>query len=75
MAALDTYQRRAVEMVTGTAARDAFDISREPEKMRERYGRHLWCQEALLARRLVEAGVAFVTIDLSYHPASGTCPT
>jgi uncharacterized protein (DUF1501 family) len=40
--------------------------------VRERYGNHLWCQQARLARRLVEAGVAFVTIDLSYHPASGT---
>ena len=43
--------------------------------MRERYGKHLWCQQALLARRLVEAGVAFVTLDLSYHTASGTWDT
>ena len=42
------------------------------QAVRDRYGKHLWCQQALLARRLVEAGVAFVTIDLSYHPASGT---
>ena len=45
---------------------------RSRRRVRERYGKHLWCQQALLARRLVEAGVAFVTIDLSYHPASGT---
>ena len=43
--------------------------------MRDRYGKHLWCQQALLARRLVEAGAAFVTLDLSYHPASGTWDT
>ena len=51
------------------AARDAFDITREPEATRGRFGDHLWCQEALLARRLVEAGASFVTLDLSYHRA------
>jgi len=75
MAALDTYQRQAVEMVAGGHARAAFDISAEPEKVRDRYGPHLWCQQALMARRLVEAGVAFVTLDLSYHTASGTWDT
>jgi uncharacterized protein (DUF1501 family) len=39
----------------------AFDLSREPEAVRERYGRHTWGQSHLLARRLVEAGVPFVT--------------
>ena len=53
----------------------AFDLSREPAAIRDRYGKHLWCQQALLARRLVEAGVAFVTLDLSYHTASGTWDT
>ena len=72
MDAVDTYSQQAVEMVTGRRAQAAFDISREPDDIRERYGKHLWCQQALLARRLVEAGVAFVTIDLSYHTASGT---
>ena len=47
----------------------------EPAGSRARYGDHLWCQQALLARRLVEAGVSFVTIDLSYHTASGTWDT
>ena len=72
MQALDVYAQQAVEMVLGKKAQVAFDISQEPEKNRARFGDHLWCQEALLARRLVEAGVAFVTIDLSYHTASGT---
>jgi hypothetical protein len=75
MRALDTYSQQAIEMVLGKRAQEAFDISREPEPIRERYGKHLWCQEALLARRLVEAGVAFVTLDLSYHTASGTWDT
>lgn len=72
MAAMDAYQQQAVDLLVGPAAREAFDLSREPETARQRYGDHLWCQQALLARRLVEAGVAFVTLDLSYHTASGT---
>lgn len=75
MAAVNTYSRQAADMVLGKRARDAFDIEQEPAEMRERYGKHLWCQQALLARRLVEAGVTFVTIDLSYHTASGTWDT
>ena len=72
MEALDAYQQQAFDMVLGRKAQHAFDISAEPPKQRERYGKHLWCQQTLLARRLVEAGVRFVTLDLSYHTASGT---
>lgn len=72
MEALETYRRQAVEMLIGGQAQAAFDLSRESEETRNRYGKHLWCQQALLARRLVEAGSRFVTLDLSYHPASGT---
>ncbi|MCC2669303.1 MAG: hypothetical protein K0Q72_1774 [Armatimonadetes bacterium] len=72
VAALDKYGQRAVDLLLGGRAREAFDLSREPEAVRQRYGKHLWCQQALLARRLVEAGVSFVTLDLSYHTASGT---
>lgn len=75
MAALDAYSQQAVDMVLGRKAQEAFDISREPDAIRARYGNHLWCQQALLARRLVEAGVSFVTLDLSYHTASGTWDT
>jgi hypothetical protein len=74
-AAFDKYERQAVEMLAGGRIREALDSSREPVAVRDRYGKHLWCQQALLARRLVEAGVAFVTLDLSYHPASGTWDT
>ncbi|MDX1927520.1 MAG: DUF1501 domain-containing protein [Pirellulaceae bacterium] len=72
MEATDSFQQQAVDLVLGKQAREAFDLSLEPSQTRERYGDHLWCQQALLARRLVEAGVAFVTLDLSYHTASGT---
>ncbi|HVJ67116.1 MAG TPA: DUF1501 domain-containing protein, partial [Caulifigura sp.] len=72
MEAWDFYQQKAVEMILGRRAREAFDLSKESPAVREKYGSHLWCQQALLARRLVQAGVSFVTIDLSYHTASGT---
>jgi hypothetical protein len=75
MEAMDRYGQQALEVVLGRQAQAAFDLEREPARVRERYGRHLWCQQALLARRLVEAGVSFVTLDLSYHPASGTWDT
>lgn len=75
LAVMDRYGQQAVEMIVGRRAQSAFDLSREPQAMRDRYGSHLWCQQALLARRLVEAGVAFVTLDLSYHTASGTWDT
>jgi hypothetical protein len=69
---VDQYQQQAIEMVAGGRVQTAFDLSQEPEEIRQRYSNHLWCQQALLARRLVQAGVAFVTLDLSYHTASGT---
>jgi len=62
--ALDDTRRQAYDLVSGAAAREAFDLSRESEALRDRYGRHFWGQSALLARRLVEAGVTFVTINL-----------
>ncbi len=75
MEAMDSYRRQAVDMLLGRRAQTAFDISQEPPTIRDRYGKHLWCQQALIARRLVEAGVSFVTLDLSYHGASGTWDT
>ena len=75
MEASNRFTQQAVNMVTGTSARQAFDLSQEPEAIRQRYGDHEWCRQALLARRLVEAGVSFVTIDLSHHGASGTWDT
>jgi hypothetical protein len=75
MDALNSYQKQAVDLLLGERARAAFDLNREDAAVRERYGKHLWCQQALIARRLVEAGTAFVTLDLSYHTASGTWDT
>ncbi len=63
LASMDHFQRAAFEMITGARTREAFDLSREDPKLRERYGRHRWGQSALLARRLVEAGVTFVSIN------------
>ena len=72
MDAMDVYQQQAIEMLAGGNVQKAFDLAVEPESIRQLYGDHLWCQQALLARRLVQSGVSFVTIDLSYHTASGT---
>ncbi len=57
----DKFTEQAFDFVTGPAARRAFDIDREDPRIRDRYGRHNWGQSTLLARRLVEAGVTFVT--------------
>ena len=56
MAAIDTYRRRALDMLTTDDARRAFDLSLEPRQVRERYGMHRYGQRALFARRLAEAG-------------------
>ncbi len=59
---IDKFNAEALEMVTGATAQQAFDIAAEPDEVRDRYGRNTYGQSALLARRLVEAGVRFVTI-------------
>ena len=61
MGALDTHFREAMELVTSARATRAFDIDREPSGVRDRYGRTSIGQNCLLARRLVEAGVTFVS--------------
>jgi len=53
--------RRGFELVQSAEVRRAFDLSSEPSALRERYGRHSWGQSHLLARRLIEAGVRFVS--------------
>jgi hypothetical protein len=62
MDGIDHFTSQAYEMVTGPAARKAFDIAQEDPRTRDRYGRTTLGQSCLLARRLVEAGVTFVTI-------------
>ena len=60
---LDTFYKDALAMVASKKAQQAFDVAREPLPLRERYGRNDLGQCCLLARRLVEAGVTFVTIQ------------
>lgn len=71
MSAMDKFHQRAVEMLTSEASRKAFDLSLEPDQVRDRYGRHAWGQRALLARRLVEAGSSFVTMVMENPYQSG----
>src|SRR5262249_28680867 len=80
MSALDRHTQHAWDILTSNAARDAFDIDSEPAVIRERYGfmpsfdpgaanrcgAPAWSQRILLARRLVEAGVRLVTVDLRW---------
>ena len=80
MGAIDEFQQRAWDIVSGDAARDAFNLDAEPREVRERYGFMpefvaptpdrcgvpAWSQRVLLARRLVEAGVRLVTVDLRW---------
>ena len=62
MDAMDHFQQSAFEMIAGPRARKAFDLDQEDQRTRERYGPTRPGQTALLARRLVEAGVTFVTV-------------
>lgn len=61
----DQFTRDAFQLLTSDAARRAFEIDRESPRLRDRYGRHTWGQSCLVARRLVEAGVRFVTVTFS----------
>lgn len=61
----DDYYERAMSMLTSDRVRKAFDLSSENESMRDRYGRTTYGQSCLLARRLVESGVKFVTVYFS----------
>ena len=65
LGALDEFEGQAVTLLTNPKARDAFDLSKEDARTRDRYGRNRWGQQLLLARRLVESGVDIVTSQLS----------
>ena len=58
----DRARAQAVELLASGSLRAAFDLTKEPEKLRDAYGRHRHGQSVLLARRLVEAGTSFVTV-------------
>jgi hypothetical protein len=59
----DQLRSAAVRMLTNAEMAKAFDLRKEDPRLRDRYGRHLWGQSCLLARRLAEAGAAVITID------------
>jgi hypothetical protein len=66
---MDAYQERAISLLTSPQTQRAFDIQQEDPRLRDRYGRTTYGQSVLLARRLVEAGVRFVTVY--YSPGIG----
>ncbi len=61
--AMDSFYQRAYDLLGSEAARAAFDLSSEPDALRDNYGRNTAGQRMLLARRLVESGVRFVTLS------------
>lgn len=62
-ASMDQFDRAAFELLNGNAAKDAFDLSKEDARLRDAYGRTRLGQSCLMARRLVEAGVTYITIE------------
>ncbi len=63
IATYDEFQQRATAMLISTEAKKAFDINSESDKLRDRYGRNTPGQSMLMARRLIESGVRFVTVN------------
>lgn len=61
--ALDAYYQKAFSLILSGRARDAFDLSKESDQVRDRYGRHTFGQGCLMARRLIEAGTKFVQMN------------
>jgi hypothetical protein len=61
---MDTFAQQAYTIVTSPKVQAAFDIAKEDDKTRDLYGRTSWGQNTLLARRLIEAGVRFVTVNV-----------
>ena len=64
---MDGFREQALQMILSPQVREAFDLSRESDKMKEAYGKHKFGQSVLLARRLVEAGSRFVTANGYSH--------
>ena len=62
--ALDQFETQAMTLLTNPKTKEAFDLSKEDDRTRDRYGRNTWGQQLLLARRLVEAGVEVLTSSL-----------
>ena len=64
LGALDEFETQAMTLLTNPKTKDAFDLNKEDDKTRDRYGRNTWGQQLLMARRLVEAGVDVITSSL-----------
>lgn len=64
LGALDEFEAQALTLLTSPQTKEAFDLTREDDRTRDRYGRNTWGQQLLLARRLVESGVDIVTTSL-----------
>ncbi len=60
---MTAFQRKVFELLTSPKTRAAFDLNQEPASTRDNYGRNLWGSSMLIARRLVEAGTTFVTVN------------
>lgn len=67
MDGMDEFNRQALDILTHNVTRNAFDLSQEPAEVRERYGNTRVGQEALLGRRLAEAGVPFTLVNFSIN--------
>ncbi len=63
--ALDEFEVQAMTLLTNPKTKDAFDLTKEDDRTRDRYGRNTWGQQLLMARRLVEAGVDVLSTSLS----------
>lgn len=68
---MDLFRERAFDLLRSDAVRQGFDIAQEDQRTRDRYGRHTHGQSLLLSRRLVEAGVRFVTVNSIGDPEIG----
>jgi hypothetical protein len=79
MEAMDELERQALEMLSSTAAHEAFDVSKETETTRERYGKNEFGKCLLLARRFIEAGAGIVSVRVGswdhHGNAGGTVPS
>lgn len=64
LGALDEFESRAMSLLTDPKTKEAFDLSREDDRLRDRYGRNAWGQQLLMARRLIEAGVEVLSTSL-----------
>jgi uncharacterized protein DUF1501 len=67
MSAVDSFQQQALSMLVGGRTRQAFDLSRESDQVKTRYGENHWGRSLLTCRRLIEAGVRFVQCQAEFR--------